>query len=290
MTDPATATDDRQANLGTLPEWDLSDLYPDPRSDRLEADLARTEQEAKAFRQAYENGLADCADDRLAEAIRAYEGLQELLGRIMSYAQLVYAGDVSDPEIGRFYQTMQERTTTISTELLFFSLALNRLEDAALEARLAQSEALAHYRPWLRDLRAFRAHQLDDELERLLHEKYVAGPAAWTRLFDETMAALRFPLDGKDLTSAEVLHKLTDRDGAVRKAAAQSIGKVLGDNLRVFALIFNTLATDKAIEDDWRRYPRPVRLWRSTPISWCAKTCSNCSGFPRWRKRNGSGS
>jgi oligoendopeptidase F len=103
-----------------------------------------------------------------------------------------------------------------------------------------------------------RAHQLSDELERMLHQKYVVGHAAWTRLFDETMARLRFPLGKESLTSAEVLNKLSDRDGAVRKAAAKSVGQVLGDNQRIFALITNTLAKDKEIEDDWRGFARPV--------------------------------
>jgi oligoendopeptidase F len=164
---------------------------------------------------------------------------------------------MSEPTIGRFYQTMQERTTDISAEVLFFTLELNRLEESALQDKMA-APGLARYGPWLRDVRAFREHQLSDELERLLHEKHVAGRAAWVRLFDETMAALRFPLDGESLTSAEILNKMTDRDGAVRKAAGQSLGRVLGENLRVFALITNTLAKDKEIEDAWRNFERPV--------------------------------
>ena len=175
----------------------------------------------------------------------------------MSYASLVHAGNLSDPEIGRFYQTMQERTNAVSTALLFFTLELNRLDDAELDAKLADP-ALAHYRPWLRDIRAFRPHQLSDEIEKLLHEKYVAGRAAWTRLFDETIADLRFPFRGKELTEPEALDLLSDKDPEVRREAAQTIGEVLGKNTRVFALITNTLAKDKEIEDRWRRFPRPI--------------------------------
>jgi len=244
--------------LENLPEWDLTDLYPGPKSKPLADDLARAESEASGFRETYQGKLSALDGTTLVVAVAAYEKLQEILGRVMSYAQLVYAGDVSDPEIGRFYQTMQERVTVISTNLLFFGLELNRIDDAVLAAKLAESPELARYAPWLRDLRAFRPHQLDDQLERLLHEKQVTGRAAWTRLFDETMAALRFPLDGEPLTSAEVLHKLSDPDGAQRKAAAKSLGQVLGDNVRSFALITNTLAKDKEIEDGWRGFARPV--------------------------------
>lgn len=244
-------------DLGALPRWDLDDLYPGPESDALERDLARSEAAAKDFRSAYEGRLAGLEGPALGAAVAAYEVIQEVLGRVMSYAQLLYSGDMTDPELGRFYQTMQERVTAISTETLFFALELNRVEDADLDAKL-QSPELERYGPWLRDVRAMREHQLSDELERLLHEKHVAGRAAWTRLFDETMAALRFPFRGEDLTNAEILDKLTSRDGSERKDAAKSLGKVLGENSRVFALITNTLAKDKEIEDGWRRFERPV--------------------------------
>ena len=244
--------------LKSLPEWDLDDLYPGRDSKQLQDDLDRAESEARAFRADFEGRLAGLAGDTLAGAIGRYEAIREILGRAMSYAQLVHAGDMSDPEIGRFYQTLQERTTVIGSELLFFGLELNRVDEDALEAKLKASGALARYRPWLRDLRASRPHQLDDKLEELLHEKYVAGRAAWMRLFDETMAGLRFPLDGEELTSAQVLHKLTDPDGAVRKAAAKSLAGVLGENVRTIALITNTLAKDKQIEDRWRGFKAPV--------------------------------
>ena len=257
MNDAAVGTKNEVEALGELPNWDLADLYPSRDADSLKADLAWCEESARAFRKDYEGKLGDQDGAALGAAVAAYEALHERLGRIMSYAQLVYSGDVTDPEIGRFYQTMQERTTEISTDLLFFTLELNRLSDSALEPKLAAPE-LARYRPWLRDLRAFREHQLSDELERLLHEKHVVGRAAWVRLFDESMAALRFPFDSEELTSAEILNKLTSPDASARKTAAKSLGTVLRDNSRTFALVTNTLAKDKEIEDKWRDYARPV--------------------------------
>jgi oligoendopeptidase F len=250
-------TAERTKDLGTLPEWDLSDLYSGPDAPALKSDLDRSAAAAEGFRDHYRGKLASLSGDELAAAIAAYEKLEDTLGRAGSFASLYYAADQSDPERGRFFQNIQERLNAISTELLFFTLEINRLEDAALEVKLKTS-ALAHYRPWLRDVRAFRPHQLSDELETLLHEKYVAGAAAWTRLFDETVAALRFPIDGQDLTSAEALHLLSETDPAVRKSAAKAIGKVFGDNIRTFAHITNTLAKDKEIEDRWRKFKRPI--------------------------------
>jgi oligoendopeptidase F len=243
--------------LGTLPAWDLSDLYPGTDSPELSRDLDGCESAAKAFRNLYEGRLAGLEGAALAGAIDQYQSVQETLGRVMSYAQLVYSGNMSDPVVTQFFQAMQERTTGIATQTLFFTLELNKLDDDVLNARLAAPE-LAHYAPWLRDLRSYRPHQLDEEIERLLHEKSVSGRSAWTRLFDETMAGLRFPFGGGELGNAEILNKLGDRNAQVRKEAARSLGKVLGANQRIFALITNTLAKDKQTEDSWRRFDRPI--------------------------------
>ena len=257
LTAPAAAATAVQTDLGPLPEWDLSDLYPGRDSPELARDLSQLAADAAAFRTKYEGRLAELSGAELGEAVATYERLQEIAGRIMSYAELTRAGNVADPEIARFFQTMHERINAISTELLFFTLELNRIDDAELDA-MAADPALARYRPWLRDVRAFRPHQLSDDLEKLLHEKSVAGRTAWVRLFDETIAELRFPFRGRELTEPEAMHLLSDREGAVRKEAALSIGEVLGRQGRLFSLITNTLAKDKEIEDRWRRFPRPI--------------------------------
>ena len=244
--------------LGALPEWDLDDLYAGQDAPELESDLKAATESADKFGQAYEGKLAGLGGAALAAAIAEYERIQETLGRVMSYAGLVHAGNVSDPDIGRFYQTQQERANEIGTKLLFFTLELNRIDDAALDAKIETSPELANYAPWLRDVRAMRPHQLSDEIEKLLYEKHVAGRSAWTRLFDETMAGLRFPYRGRQLSATEILDLLSDHDGKVRKEAAKSVGSVLGDNIRLFSLIANTLAKDKEIDDRWRKFDRPV--------------------------------
>ncbi len=243
-------------DLGALPEWDLADLYPGASSPEVEADLDRMAREAASFRETYRGKVAGLDGAALAQAVARFEAIDETLSRLASFAGLLHSGDVSSPEIGRFYQTVSERVNAISSELIFFTLEINKIEDAELDARLADP-ALAHYAPWLRDTRAFRPHELTEDLERLLHEKNVSGRAAWVRLFDETEAALRFTVDGKELTVAETLHLMSEPDAKKRKAAAKALGAVFAKNLRLFAHITNTLAKDKEIEDRWRHYPRP---------------------------------
>ncbi|MBV9116335.1 MAG: M3 family oligoendopeptidase [Acetobacteraceae bacterium] len=240
-----------------LPSWDLSDLYASLDAPALTRDLEQADTDARAFAAAHAGRLARLSSRELGAAITEYERIEERLGRLASYAQLLFAGDSTDAAIGQFYQTITERVTAISSHLIFFTLELNRLDDAALEAKLADPAA-ARWAPWLRDLRVFRPHQLADELERLLHEKEVTGRAAWSRLFDETVAGMRVGVRGEELTVNAALNLLSDKDRATREAAFHGVAQAFGANVKLFALITNTLAKDKEIIDTWRRYPRPA--------------------------------
>ncbi|CCG08176.1 M3 family oligoendopeptidase [Pararhodospirillum photometricum] len=240
-----------------LPAWDLSDLYDGPDSPRLRADLDAIEHDAEAFRTRYLGKVGTLDGAALGEAVQAFEALSERLYRVLSYAQLLHAGDMTDVAIGQFHQAMSERGTRISSLMLFFTLDLNLIDEDTLAQRL-QDPALGRYAPWIRDLRLFRDHQLSDDMERLLNEKDVAGRSAWMRLFDETIAHLSFAVDGETLTSPQAFDRLSDPDRERRRSAAKAIGETLEAQLRLFSRITNTLALDKRVEDTWRRYPHPL--------------------------------
>ena len=253
-----SATASSAGDLGTLPEWQLDHLYPGMASAAYLDALAIMEREAKAFAERYKGKLAtllasDEANAALFEAIRTYEAIEDRMGRIISYAGLVYSSDTSAPAHGKFYGDAQEKVTAASSELLFFTLELNRLDDVRLDL-LLRDAPLAHYRPWLEDLRKDKPFQLEDRIEQLFHEKSMTGRSAWNRLFDETMAALRFDVDGEILTLEPVLTRFQDADEAKRRSAARAVAKTLTDNLRTFTLITNTLAKDKEIADRWRGF------------------------------------
>ena len=252
-----TAEAGGKAKLGTLPEWNLADLYQGPESPKLKADLENSERAADAMQERYAGKLAALLDGgkgaALAQAVREFEALNDVLGRIVSYASLLYAADTSDPKRQKFFGDIQEKITAISSKLLFFPLELNRLEDAMLETAMAKSE-LSHYRPWLEDLRKEKPYQLEDKLEQLFHEKAVTARGAWDRLFNETMTSLRFETEGEKLSLEPTLNRLLDPDGDKRREAAQALAKVFKENVRLFTLITNTLAKDKEISDRWRGF------------------------------------
>ena len=244
--------------LGDLPEWNLADLYPSMDSKRFSDDLAKAQAACTSFAADYRGRIealaqGAAAGEALAAAVQRYEALDDLIGRIMSYAGLVYAGDTTDPVRAKFFGDAQEKITAASSDLLFFQLELNRLADGVLERAMA-NPALGHYRPWLEDIAKEKPFQLEDRLEQLLHEKSVTGRAAWNRLFDETIAALRFRVKTRELTLEPVLNLMQDPSEAVRREASNAIAKTLKANLRTFTLITNTLAKDKDIGDTWRGF------------------------------------
>jgi oligoendopeptidase F len=245
-------------SYGELPEWRLEDLYPGMESEPLKADLAAAETNSAAFETRYKGKLGEMAVSPdagvlLGEAVIAFEKLEELLGRIVSYAGLLHAGDTSDPVRAKFYGDIQEKITNASAHLLFFALELNRIDDTVLEVAM-RHPVLGRYRPFLEDIRKEKPYQLEDRVEQLFHEKSVSGRGAWNRLFDETMTALRFKVDGEELAIEPTLNLLQDEDEAKRHAAADALAATFKQNLRLFTHVTNTLAKDKEISDRWRGF------------------------------------
>jgi oligoendopeptidase F len=244
-------------DLGPVPEWDLSDLYKGTDDPAVARDLERGAAEAKRIKESYQGKLAGLASDgaALADAIGAYEQLADLMGKLGSYAGLLYAANQTDPARAKFYGDISETLTRISTDLIFVELELNQIDEATLEKSFADPK-LARYKPWLEDLRKEKPYQLDEKLEQLFTEKGQTGRGAFTRLFSETMSSLRFNVEGEQqpLTLEATLNLLSDPAEPRRHAAADALSKVFTDNIRLFTLITNTLAKDKEISDRWRGF------------------------------------
>jgi len=248
----------REAAPDALPEWNLADLYAAMDAPELVRDLDRVAADAITFESEWKGRLEEAAREPasgdLGRALRAYESIEELMGRIGSYAGLLYAGDTSNPVHAKFYGDVQQKLTDASAHILFFTLELNRIDDALVDAALDADPVFGRYRPWVVDLRKDKPFQLEERVEQLFHEKSVTGRAAWNRLFDETMTALRFDVGAERLALEPTLNGLQDADPTVRQRAAEALAKTFRENLRTFTLITNTLAKDKEISDRWRGF------------------------------------
>ena len=256
LTRAAEATAQKGHNeLGKLPVWNLDDLYPGNDSNELKLDLAKASAEARAFEADYKGKLEALAKSGgLVEAIRRYEALGDLTGKLGSYAFLQYVRNTQDGDKVKFLGDLSQALTDLLTGLIFFGLELNRIDEAVLEQALDGDAELGRYRPWFAELRKAKPYQLEDRIEELFHEKSVTGASAWNRLFDETMAGLKFNVDGEELNLESTLNYLSDKDETKRAAAFQAISTTLHGNEKLFTHITNVLAKDKEISDRWHGF------------------------------------
>lgn len=241
----------------SLPTWNLTDLYPSMTHPSVQADVKKFRTQSAKFYAEFEGKVTKLDGDALAAAIARYEKLQDGLGKLGSYAQLLYAGDNSNPAITQFYQNISEALTEISSLLVFFTLELNRIDDKKLAAGFKKSKKLSYYKPWIDSLRSYKPYQLSDELEQYIHETSVTMNS-WQRLYDESMTRLEFTLNGKKMGQAEIFDLLSRPDPKLRKAAAKEIARVLQANAPLYTLITNTLAKAKHIDDNKRGFKLPI--------------------------------
>ncbi|OWV66313.1 oligoendopeptidase F [Rhizobium sp. R339] len=255
---PAAPAGPADPALGDLPVWKLQDLYPSATSTAFVADMEKAGKAAIAFEEKWKGKLADAAlktgDEGIGAALKEYEALDDLMGRLGSFAGLTYFSDTTNPANGKLYGDVQTKITEFSGHLLFFALELNRIDDAVIDASMANDSDAGHYRPWLVDLRKDKPYQLDDRLEQLFLEKSMTSAAAFNRLFDETMAELRYEIDGEKVPLEVALNMLQEKDPEARRKAAMALAETFKANIRIFTLITNTLAKDKDISDRWRGF------------------------------------
>ncbi|MFN7108861.1 MAG: M3 family oligoendopeptidase [Brevundimonas sp.] len=243
------------------PLWDLTDLYASRDDAKVAADLEKARGLVDSL-----NGLkgklaaeqdADSLGAVLDQAIHLYEQASDVLGALGAYAFLSASTARDDATAQGFEADVREKITAIATPTVWLTLEINQIDDAALEAALTAHAGAARWRPWLRRVRAMKPHELSSELETFIAER---GPitAQWPRLFDEQLAALRAKAGSESLTLAEALNRLSDAKPARRKAAAEGLSEALAARAPTLALVLNTVAADKAMEDRWRGFKRPA--------------------------------
>ena len=236
--------------------WDLSPLVygeEDAGADRL-LDEAATR--AQAFAEAHAGRVAALDPPAFAAAVLELQELSELTARAGNYAMLRFSIDTADPALGALLQRVQEKSTAIETQLLFFELEWAALDDDRAD-ELMDADGLQTARHFLRSSRRYRPHLLTEPEEKILAEKSVSGASAWGRLFSEQVSALTVSLPGEDepVTLDSALARLMSPDREVRRVAAESVTAALKPGLRTRAYIFNTLLHDKAVDDRLRHFP-----------------------------------
>ena len=236
-------------------EWDLSPLLDgDEDRARAESMLDEAKERARTFADTFAGKVTELDAEGLRAAMHELEVINELIGRVGSYASLQFATDTADPARGALLQLVQERATEIETLLLFFELDWASLDDDRAQ-ELLSSGVVERYRHHLESVRRYRPHLLSEPEEKIFAEKSISSNSAWARLFGEVVAALRVNLGDDELTLDVALSHLQWADRDARRAAADAVSAALEPGLRTRAFIYNTLVYDKSVEDRLRRYP-----------------------------------
>lgn len=242
----------------TAPNWDLSDFYSSIKDKKISVDLNLVKKEAQDFAKKYLGKVSKINASQLFESIKKYEEISEIIARIGSYSYLIYASDLSNQNNISFYQNISEDISKIEKDLVFLTLEINEIADEQISKLLKASKDLQKYQPFLRDIRVFKKHQLSHDLEKFALEKNISAQNAWVRLFDEIVNNLEFSYRKKILNSQEIFNLMSDKDEKVRKDAGEAIAKTLQKNSKTFAFITNILAKNKATEDEWRKFVKPI--------------------------------
>jgi oligoendopeptidase F len=244
--------------------WDLSDLYRGVDDPQIGRELDTALERARAFEAAYRGKIlveGGPAPGLLYAALEELQGLSEQMDRPAIYAHLLHAAKTDDPRHGALLSRTREQRTAINKHLIFFDLEWVKLPDEVVQP-LLEAAALAPFRHYLEHKRVWRPHVLSEPEEKVLEEKNVTGRAAFVRLFDETVAALRFPFehDGRVemFSLQQTSAKLYDADREVRRAAAAGLTRGLQDNARLLTFVFNNLVLDHHADCRLRNYGSPM--------------------------------
>lgn len=240
-----------------LPAWNLSDLYKSTKDPQIQKDLAEYKKKAADFAKKYKGKLADMDAKKIYAALKEYEHLDTLSTILGEFAYLNMCTQMKNGEAMAFYQNTAEALTEYAKPLVFFSLEINQLSDKKIKEWL-KDEKVSFYKPWFERVLRFKKHELSEEVEEVLLEKSVTSSAAWVRLYEEQSSRLKFTIDGKEYNDAEISKLLQDKDAKVREKAGKELNRVSKENSPLFTFIYNMVIKDKSIEDNKRKYKKPV--------------------------------
>ena len=164
MTDASTVSDVLTRDQVAVEDtWDLSGIFPDEASWEAAAGQVPGLLEAVA---GYAGRLGEGVTT-VREAFEALNQVEDVLGRVVTYASLRKDEDTTDVERSARYERAIALAIQAGSVLAFFQPELIALPDGALAA-FAASDELAAYKHVIEDLDRQRAHVRSQEVEEVL--------------------------------------------------------------------------------------------------------------------------
>ena len=243
-------------------DWNLKDLYKSPDSKKIGSDFTKLDSKSKKFNKKYRNRISNSSSPKLIfESLVEIEKIYEGLGKISSYASLLFAADTDNEKYSKFYQNVSERSSDIRKNLIFYFLSWNKISEKRAK-EIYSNPILRKYSHLLKSERKYKNFMLTEPEEKILDKKSITSSKAFNRLFDQTLNNLKFEMKLKNkisvLTETEVLSLLYDKDRKIRKSAAKSLTIGLKSERKLLAFIFNQILTDSKITNEIRGHKTPM--------------------------------
>ncbi len=239
-----------------LPRWDLSVAFYSGLDDpQIEIDKKLLESLSKELA-TYRSLIADLEPYELSIMLRKYETMVQT-ARKLSYFAFLYADThKTDEEATVFQSRIQETIAKVFKNLLFINFELNQLPNYK-KLEFLNHPKLQHWIYWLQSI--FCSYwSLSEGAAFIIDQKSIVS-SAWSRLYDETCASLKFRLGGKVLTEAEISKKVASQNPEIRHKALAEMNRVFKENARVFTMCYNMILEDKHIDDELYGLEEPVQ-------------------------------
>ncbi len=241
--------------------WSLTDLFPGPNSDELQAAFAGLGERVTAFESSREQ-LSPTLDPAVFRSlIRELEAIEKAANRLYGFAGLLFAANTQDQVAQTLRARVQQFMAELTNRTLFFSLWWKGLDDAEA-ARLMVDSGDYHY--WLEEMRHFKPHTLSEAEEKIVNIKDVTGSNALQTLYDAITSRYSFHLevDGepRDLTRGELNAFRYSPDAGLREAAYSEEHRVYGQDGPLLGQIYQALVRD------WRNEQVALRGF-ATPLA-----------------------
>lgn len=244
--------------------WNTALLYSSPDAPELLADLESFEHLASDFRSRYFEKISGLDALSILDALKEYEALQTRMAKPFCYAHLLFASDSGNETHRALSQRCSELGSRLSQALLFFDLELMNLPDDLFNqvCNLPDAAEFVHF---LEGIRKFKPYTLQENEERLLTRKDLTGSRAFTKLFDELSASLKYQMtfegELKEFTGEELLSLLHHPSPEVRFNAQTCFLEKHAEsgNALVFGTVFNNMALDHGQEMELRGYQSAIQ-------------------------------
>ena len=241
-----------------LPSWDLSDLYNSTKSPEVKRDFDELDKLTKCFNKKYRGKISKLGSKKFLNLISRLENIEMISGRLMSFAYLNYCEQVNNESKNKFLSSTQEKLVELESRILFLSLEINALSEKKYNYLISKKSELSKYKTFLKKNRLYKPYQLNEGMENLFNQFNSSSRTSWCKLFDETISEISISIGDKKYSFEESLNLLQNSNTRTRHTAGVRLSGVLKDKIKIFSRITNTLAKEKQIEDEKRKFENPA--------------------------------